>query len=358
MGARGHSLQSWLIVACLPLITALACSGSGSETVAEIRAGVTHLPTLTRTPLPTLTPTGIALAGDLSPPIQPEAITPSAGAEPAALTATPQESLPARGSVPAAAQPGVAAPAAAPPDQPLVQADQAAAPAAPASARPSAELPTPTATETPTSAPVPTETPTPEPTATPLPAGWVFRGVRAVPSEEMEGTILFGELTNNTGVGQKLAYISGTFYDAGGQKIPYADTTEQSPVRELAQGGRVPFQMVAPGLQNVANVDLQVQAVPAEQTPRQDFEFLEMAAAAEGENYCLTGQLLNPGEPLQSYLMVAAVLYDSQGQVINYRHDYHRSPVEVVDDQTLAIFICVERLNQEVARYELTAWGQ
>ncbi len=171
----------------------------------------------------------------------------------------------------------------------------------------------------------------------------------------IEGLLFFGDLINNTGTGQNLTYISSTYYDAGGQKIPYGATVYQLPITTIPQGGRVPFELIAEDLMDMADFDLQAVAEPEAEAPRQDFEFVDITTAAEGGNHCVAGRLRNPGPPLSTYLVIAAVLYDSQDQVINYGFVNPASPANVIGDNTVDINLCVDRQSQEVARYEGTS---
>jgi hypothetical protein len=70
------------------------------------------------------------------------------------------------------------------------------------------------------------------------------------------------------------------------------------------------------------------------------------------------GKVRNPGDALKSYLGLIAILYDSQGNVINFGDVVYGPPFFVVGDRTLNFKTCVAPPNQNVARYELRAWGR
>ena len=92
--------------------------------------------------------------------------------------------------------------------------------------------------------------------------------------------------------------------------------------------------------------------------PRQEFEFIETNAVNEGDEYCVISTIRNTGDELDDYLVVAVVLYDSEDKVINY-YDYdEETPRDLIGDKTREVSICVDPLNQEIARYELQAWGR
>lgn len=75
-------------------------------------------------------------------------------------------------------------------------------------------------------------------------------------------------------------------------------------------------------------------------------------------SYCVEGELRKPGAGLRDYLTIAAILYDAQRQVINFDSYDEFFPEDVVGDQTLGVQVCIDPLGQQVARYEVRAWGQ
>ena len=212
-------------------------------------------------------------------------------------------------------------------------------------------MPTPTATET------PTPTASPPPTVTPLPEGWVFSGAQISSESEEEGLRLYGEVINNTGSSQELFFISGTFYDAQGQPLPDAATIDYWPIEIVPPGGRVPFELTILEAQTIDTFDLTVEAALSEDVPSQDFEFLAVEQTTEANSYCLSGQVRNLAGELEVYLTVVAVLYDAQDKVINFNDHYDHSPEQVISDQTMEFALCVDSFGQDVARYELRAWG-
>jgi hypothetical protein len=166
-------------------------------------------------------------------------------------------------------------------------------------------------------------------------------------------------MINNTGASQELAFVTGTFYDAQGQVIAGEDRTfDYWPIiNAVPPGGRVPFELTVEGIQSAANFDLSVKAEPSEETPHQDFEFSDVSQWNEEDAYCLKGTLRNLGGQLQEYLIIMAVLYDDQDNVINFSEYEEYAPEEVLGDQTSTFEICVAPPNQGVARYELRALG-
>ena len=216
-------------------------------------------------------------------------------------------------------------------------------------------------TDTPTPSPEllpPTDTPEP-PTPTPLPEGWVFNGVQITPKPDGSALLVHGNLLNNTSSAQKLSRVTGSFFDEQGQVIAGADSnlTDYWPIAAVPPAGQVPFELVVPGLQSAADYDLQVQAEPGELLLRQDFEFIDVNLTPKEDKQCVIGKVRNPGGELQSYLVIAAVLYDAQGNVINYYDHLEQSIGNLKDDTMLDFEICVDPLNQPVARFEPQAWG-
>lgn len=227
-----------------------------------------------------------------------------------------------------------------------------------------AYIPTPTSGLTAAFTPSPistlTNTPLPIPEA-PLTlgtSGWSFVGVRIYTDQYDDSLLLYGDLINNAGASQELWYLTGTFYDAQGQVIADEGSAYGYwPVEVIPPGGHVPFELIVEGIQSAAGFDLSVEAQPSSATPRQDFEFSDLYQLDEGYGYCIGGTLRNPGSKLQDYLTVVAVLYDGQDKVISFG-EYYADPEYVVGDQTEEFEVCVDPHDQDVARYELRAWGQ
>ncbi len=196
-------------------------------------------------------------------------------------------------------------------------------------------------------------------TQTPLPEDWAFSGVRLYPDEYDDGLLLYGQVTNNTGAAQELFEITGTFFDAQGQVIAEPDSSYAYwPGYVLPAGGRMPFELVVDGIDSAAKFDLQVEAEPSGETARQDFTFSDINQWTEDDVYCLEGNLRNPGSELEEYLIIAAVLYNSQDEVVNFGDYEEFGRAGLVGDETSTFEICVSPPNQGVARYELLAWGQ
>jgi len=170
---------------------------------------------------------------------------------------------------------------------------------------------------------------------------------------------LYGDTINNTGAAQVVTSISGTFYDASGQVVADVDRTASIwPIAIVPPGAKVPFVMYVAEVQSAASFDLYVASVPSDQSIRQDFDFPDPVQSTANGNYCVEGRLRNPGSELQDYLVIAVVLYDARGQLINFDYDTNSYISGVVGDVTSGFRFCVDPLQQEVAHYELRAWGQ
>ena len=180
--------------------------------------------------------------------------------------------------------------------------------------------------------------------------------MRVYTDQYEDGLLLYGDLINNTESPQALALITGTFYDDQGQVIANEDSIYDywPPVDAIPPGGRMPFELIVDGIQGDAKSSLRVEAEPSSESPRQDFEFSDLNQWNEGDVYCVGGTLRNPGGELQGYLVIVAVLYDDQGNVVNFG-DYYEPYLE--SDEALDFETCVAPPNQGVARYELWAWG-
>lgn len=374
VGHKIHRLLQELLssaMLALVLLLSLACTFGGSAlNSSRERIVVRRLPTLT----PTARPTPIALADsvvsapavetpsslppDLSP-IQSDASRAISLAQsfPTPTTAVLNGQQPVADISPETgvhAQPAGEVVALPPPNE-----NSQSDPAAQLAVEPVAEAgPTPALT-TPTEEPPPPTATSEPPTPTPLPEGWVFNGVQIIPKPDGSALLVHGNLLNNTNSAQKLSKVTGTFFDEQGQVIAGADgtLTDYWPIAAVPPAGKVPFELIVPGLQRAADYDLQVQAEPGELLLRQDFEFIDVNLTPKEEKQCVIGKVRNPGGELQSYLVIAAVLYDAQGNVINYYDHLEQSIGNLKDDTTLDFEICVDPLNQPVARFEPQAWG-
>jgi hypothetical protein len=195
------------------------------------------------------------------------------------------------------------------------------------------------------------------PSATP--SAWSFAGLRLHPNPEDGNLLVFGDLINTTGFPQELQAIRGTFYDAQGQVIAGEDSvTAYWPVDEVPVDGHMPFELTVESIQSAATFDLRVEAQIINEAPRHDFEFPTAIQSDEGEGYCLTGTARNPGAPLQSSLTIVAVLFDSQEKVINFDSDEKTNIAGFEGGAGLSFRICIAPPNEDVARYELRAWGR
>lgn len=390
---RSYSKNYILLTLFILLLTILACSVARPDTRID-SDGIAispRLPTLTRTPLPTLTltptsvstPVAVAQAAESSevalaaPPANDAAVSPDTSRTEAANTSTEGTSAPVAGAeavagsseLEQAAAPSEASvaegsagnelPAASAAD---TNSDQQLAtitgtPVGPSTATTVPPTPTIPPTATPTEAPTATSTPTEIPSPTPLPQGWVFSGLR-VSTDQYEGDLLlYGDVLNNTDSPQDLLYITGSFYDAQGQKIADGGTYDYWPVETIPPGGWVPFELTVIGMQNAADFDLRVEAESSSKIPHQDFEFVDLSESSGEDRYCVAGKMRNLGPELQSYIAIVVVLYDDQDNVVNFSDYYHHSPQGVVGDQLLNFEVCLDPLNQAVARHELRPLG-
>lgn len=318
------------------------------------RVGViTRLPTLTRTPLPTLTPTVVpeqALTtrpnvitsndeGFSAEAVASVAVTPS---EPntAANLQTPAEILPM--STPAAVAVTVNS------HPPTIMPT-----ATTASATPTATPLAPTVTAT--STPEPTSTNTP--TATPIP-NWVFNDIQLYPNPEKEQLLVYGNFTNNTEVAQEIINITGTFLDAQGQVIATTGSADAYwPGFVISPNGTMPFELKVHSIDHADSFSFAVEATPSSEAPREDFEFSDTEPQTRAGKYCVKGKLRNPGSNLQDYLTLTAVLYNEQGNVVNFGYYYHYYLGEGVTDDSMKFELCANSFGQNVARYRLLAWG-
>jgi len=221
--------------------------------------------------------------------------------------------------------------------------------------------PTPSATPSPTSPPTPTPTPTVDgfalaPISTETDASWSLDKIYIETDSDTAVVRVYGELLNNTSAAQELAFVTGTFFDAQGQVVAdEADITDFWPADVIPPGGRMPFELMVDSAEPIASYDLRVEARPSQEQLRQDFDFLEQYQQTEEESYCVGGTLRNPGGNLQNYLLITALLYNQQGQLLGFGEAYE---VPLTGGESLDFEICLEPPAGPVSRYQLQAWGQ
>jgi hypothetical protein len=180
--------------------------------------------------------------------------------------------------------------------------------------------------------------------------------VHAGPDPDSNGLLVLGIATNNSGTTQAVDKVTGIFYDAQGQAIAgEADVISDWPTDVVPAGGTLPFVARVGTISSAASYQLRVDAAPSDQTPRQDFEFSNEADQMDDEDYCVTANVRNPGAALDEYLVIAAVLYDSQNNVVNF--DYSRIS-RLGAGAILNFELCIPPPNQGLAREELIAWGR
>ena len=349
------SLKAFAIVT----LATLACSlGLGGQQIPKRIVFLTRLPTFTPTPLATF-PTDLTSNEGLPDPF---ATTPAENDTSLNPTTPPQ---------PIQKSSAVAEPVATVIPTPVVKNDaQVSEEAAPSLESAVASVPAQAAPVDPQATtalanPLPAATPATEeiaestvPPTILSPAGWEFTNVQIYPASDVGGLQLYGDVTNQTGAPQELDFIAGIVSDAQGQTLAGEDSMiDQWPLDIMPPGAQMPFGLTIDGIQTGANFALNVNAEPIDETPRQDFEFLNVNPANKDAQYCITGSLQNLGNQLQSYLMVVVVLYNDQNNVAGFDVIYEYSPQGVLGDQTLDFEVCADPHNQSVANYDLRAWG-
>lgn len=204
----------------------------------------------------------------------------------------------------------------------------------------------------------PTEEPTPTLVLpTPTPSNWSFVNIRVDTDQYEDEVVLYGNIINDTNSYQELSYITGTFYDDQNQVIASdQDTYDYWVVEIVPPQGRVPFELTVSDIQKADKFDLIVEAEPSNEIPSPDFEFIDLQRTDEEYDYCLEGKLRNTGGDLDDYLVIVGVLYDQQDRVINFAEgDFDIGALE--NGETDEFFICIDPLDQNVARHELQALG-
>lgn len=327
--------------------------------------------------LATLTPTAAAIAQGEAPAA---AVVQQPGASPAAPQAAPQSGAatatpiqkrrpiltptPLPAAVAQAPEQPVEAVAAVPTAIPLSDPGLDPTPAPGTDAAPVSNSPTQPASPVqngPVGTPPPTATLPPPPDPTDIPQtevdGWIFRGVQT--SLDQGQAVVVGELINKTGAPQQAVDISGIFYNAKDQVIQdEIDTLSYVPADVVPVGAHIPFELVIESTQSIYRLDLVARSAPATASPRQDFKFANVSQWTDELNtYCLDGEVQNTGLPLGDYLVVMAIAYNEQGNVVSFGEYSPVLPNVVVGDQISPFEMCIDPLNQNIARHELRALG-
>jgi len=307
--------KSKVFVLGVMFVLTLACNLVGSDPQTITRR------TVIRTPLPTLTPTIVANSGIF--PQEPNTgdavVTPTEGVA-AASEANP---------TPMAATATLLPPVASTPEQANVD--------VPAGNPPTSE---------PTSAPAGV-------------SGWSFANVHAYPDPYGDGLLVYGDIVNGTGSVQQIVAVSGTFFDAQGQVVAGADNiVDYWPFDIVPAEGRLPFELTVLDIQQTADFDLIVDSRPSDQSPHQNFDVANVEAWSDEGVYCLAGELENRGDFLNEYVAIVAVLFDDQNQMLGFGEYYEPEPEQGLTEFPLEFDICIDVIDQNVARYEMRAWGQ
>ncbi len=341
---------TWLLM--LVVGASLACT-LGADNLQTMRVRKT-LPTVTATPgavaiiePPVDAPAAAPVtAGEPEPLVaEPPTLTPPPiaaapnGGQSGAFFAPPPTAIPQQNPLPAANP--TLNPTNTPPASPTVGVSPAAT-RAQSGATPAAPLPAP-----------------PEPSPTPkseIP-GWTFVNVRSMINQG--DAFVVGEAINNTGVPQREVDISGIFYGNKNQLIgDEIEAVDYIPVDVVPIGARVPFELVAESSQPIYRLDLIGLSEPTNNSPRQDFEFLNVKEQlTDAGMYCLRGTVKNSGAALNEYLIILATAYNGQSQVIGFGEHSEISPKSVIADQIAPFEVCLDPLGQPVSRYQLRAWG-
>jgi len=201
-------------------------------------------------------------------------------------------------------------------------------------------------------------TPPPTPTQVPDASGWTFDGVTNLAHHSAEGLLLMGELVNGTGAPQQVLDISGVFYDAQGEvAVDRLELVSYVPIDPVPVDAHVPFELLVSGSQSIDRFDLRAISEPASDSPRQDFQFSGVEQwESETTGYCLRGQVTTQGPPVQEYLIILAIGYDGQGNVVNFGEHY-ADTLPGSSGQSSPFELCLASDGRQISRHDLKAFG-
>lgn len=322
-------------------------------------ARVTLMAAQSETPSPTMTATGsptLALAASATPL---RAGQPTAPVAPGDGSPVPESLPPPTASLAATLTPTVA-----PTAGPSPTLDLTASPTPTPTDTPSpAASPTATGEASPTNGPTAsatssaaTPTPSATPTATTPPP--VVVGNARLYVDALKITHLVGEIINTTAQDQQVAAVTGQFFDAQGARLPAVITAAYYPQTVIPANGRAPVELTLSNAAAVNRWSLMVDSLPALTPIRYDLVISNELATADVDSVCLSGTIRNGGAPLAGPLVMAVVLYDANGAVVNFK-DYAQ---DVPNGQTgaagLNFEICVPPPLDGVATWQTYAWSR
>jgi hypothetical protein len=201
--------------------------------------------------------------------------------------------------------------------------------------------------------------PEPAPAVPAAVSGWTFTNIHARPDPYGQGMLVHGDIINNTNSTQELAKITGTFFDDGRQVVADADDmVDYWPFDIIPVGGQLPFELTLFDIHQAADFDLLVESQPSNQAPHQNFNMANIEQWCEDSVCCLAGQLENRGDYLNEYVIILAVLFNDQNQMLAFGDYLEPEPAAGLTEGPLEFEICMDVVDQHVARYELRAWGQ
>lgn len=170
---------------------------------------------------------------------------------------------------------------------------------------------------------------------------------------------MVGELVNATDALQQIVAISGTFYtDQNAVLAESANALDFFPEAVVPAGGRVPFEIQVHTAASITQYDLEVNYLPSLKPLRSDLQSTISGQRQDSGRYCLSGLLVNPTPPLTENLVIAVVLYDAAGAVVNFADYTVSRPVIAANAPGLNFDICVPPPNTGVAQAVTLAWGR
>ncbi len=171
--------------------------------------------------------------------------------------------------------------------------------------------------------------------------------------DEYDNLHILGVLENVTGQAQESPTVIAFFRDKVGQEM--ASDMEYLELESVPVGGRSPFHLIT-FVEGHTTFDLWIDATPSDDPLRGDLAVDNVQVSLEGDTYAVTGNITNPGAPLETFAQIAVALLDETGQTIGTGSDWVFGE-DLGAGQTTSFRIIVDEFSGTAVGYEIMAVG-